>query len=65
MAPFVFQWRHLAFFVIPLGQNSNSFLEDLRRLNQLKDSPYQYDMGGNQLKPKQPQISAKVVKIKR
>src|SRR5690606_764346 len=26
-----------AFFVIPLVQNSNSFLEDLRRLNQLKD----------------------------
>ena len=27
-----------AFFVIPLVQNSNSFLEDLRRLNQLKDT---------------------------
>ncbi len=26
-----------AFFVNPLVQNSNSFLEDLRRLNQLKD----------------------------
>jgi len=30
--------------VIPLVQNSNSFLEDLRRLNQLKDSPYQSDI---------------------
>ena len=29
--------------VNPLVQNSNSFLEDLRRLNQLKDSPYQKD----------------------
>lgn len=33
-----------AFFVNPLVQNSNSFLEDLRRLNQLKDSPYQSDI---------------------
>ncbi len=31
-------------FVNPLVQNSNPFLEDLRRLNQLKDSPYQSDI---------------------
>jgi len=30
--------------VNPLVQNSNFFLEDLRRLNQLKDSPYQSDI---------------------
>lgn len=30
--------------VNPLVQNSNSFLEDLRRLNQLKDSPFQKDI---------------------
>lgn len=29
--------------VNPLVQNSNSFLEDLRRLNQLKDRPTQDD----------------------
>ena len=27
-----------AFFVNPLVQNSNSFLDDLRRLNQLRDA---------------------------
>ncbi|WP_222852129.1 hypothetical protein [Olivibacter sp. SDN3] len=31
-------------FVIPLVQNSNFLLEDLRRLNQLKDSTYQPDL---------------------
>lgn len=30
--------------VNPLVQNSNSFLEDLRKINQLKESPYQYDV---------------------
>ncbi len=40
MAVFDCMWL----FVNPLVQNSNSFLEDLRRLNQLKDSPYQYDL---------------------
>ncbi|MDN3707113.1 hypothetical protein QW060_20670 [Myroides ceti] len=40
--------------VIPLVQNSNSFLEDLRRLNQLKDSPYQYDSEEYEHKPTQP-----------
>ena len=39
--------------VNPLVQNSNSFLEDLRRLNQLKDSPYQNDLEVNRPKPKQ------------
>ncbi len=38
------------FFVIPLGQNSNSLLEDLRQLNQLKDSPYHRDLVVNQHK---------------
>lgn len=55
-------------FVNPLVQNSNSFLEDLRRLNQLKDSPYQSDIfveKVNQPKPKQLQISTKVNKLKR
>lgn len=54
--------------VNPLVQNSNSFLEDLRRLNQLKDSPYQSDIfveKVNQPKPKQLQISTKVNKLKR
>lgn len=30
--------------VNPLAQNSNSLLEDLRRLGQLKDSPNQNDL---------------------
>jgi hypothetical protein len=38
------EFSDLSLWVIPLGQNSNSFLEDLRRLNQLKDSPYQSDI---------------------
>lgn len=33
----------MSFFVEPKIQNSNSFLEDLRRLNQLKDRPTQDD----------------------
>lgn len=40
-----------AFFVKPKIQNSNSFLEDLRKINQLKDHPYQHDLDVNQ--PKQ------------
>jgi len=54
--------------VNPLVQNSNSFLDDLRRLNQLKDSPYQQDLNTekeNQLKPKQPQVTTKSGKLKR
>ena len=53
--------------VNPLVQNSNSFLEDLRRLNQLKDSPYQSDIfveKVNQTKPKQSQNPTKVGKLK-
>src|SRR5690606_34371967 len=49
--------------VNPLVQNSNSFLEDLRRLNQLKDSPYQSDLEVNRPKPKQPLNPSKVRKI--
>ncbi|WP_222867776.1 zinc dependent phospholipase C family protein [Sphingobacterium phlebotomi] len=48
--------------VNPLVQNSNSFLEDLRRLNQLKDSPYQHDLNvekNNQPKPKHPKTLQK------
>jgi len=64
MAVFDCMWL----FVNPLVQNSNSFLEDLRRLNQLKDSPCQSDIfveKVNQPKPKQLQTSAKVNKLKR
>ena len=39
--------------VHPARANSNSFLEDLKRINQLKDSPYQYDLEPNQPKYKQ------------
>lgn len=46
-----------------LVQNSNSLLEDLRRLNQLKDSSILYDVVDNQ--SKQPQISTKKQKLKR
>lgn len=31
-------------FASPLAQNKNSILEDLRRLNQLKDSVYDQDL---------------------
>ncbi|REC69428.1 hypothetical protein DRF59_00735 [Chryseobacterium flavum] len=54
---------HSLLLVNPLVQNSNSLLEDLRRLNQLKDSPYQQDLNTekvSQSKPKQPQSPAKV-----
>lgn len=40
------------FSVIPLAQNSNSLLEDLRRLNQLKDSPYKNDFSQEKSKVK-------------
>ena len=52
-----------AFLVNPLVQNSNSFLEDLRRLNQLKDGPYQSDLEVNRPKPKQPLNPSKVRKF--
>jgi len=49
--------------VNPLVQNSNSFLEDLRRLNQLKDSLYQsYEIVK---KAKRPLSSTKVGKLKK
>lgn len=35
--------------VNPLVQNSNSFLDDLRRLNQLKESPFQKDINVREL----------------
>ena len=50
-------------FVIPLVRHTNQLYEDLRRINRLKGSPYQYDVGGNQ--PKQSQTSAKVSKLKK
>ncbi|PVH24527.1 hypothetical protein DC487_13405 [Sphingobacterium corticibacter] len=59
MAVFDCMWL----FVIPLVQNSNSFLEDLRRLNQLKESLYQYDMACNP--PKKSKIHTKVRQLKR
>ncbi len=55
-----------AFFVNPLVQNSNSFLEDLRRLNQLKNSPYQSDKFLEKVyQPKQSKNSKKIVRVKR
>lgn len=53
-------------FVNPVVQNSNSLLEDLRRLNQLKDSPLQNDLiidKVNQPKPIKPRVPAKVEKL--
>src|SRR5690606_13983018 len=47
-------------FVEPKIQNSNSFLEDLRKINQLKDSPCQNDLDVkkvNQPKPKSSKMS--------
>ena len=37
-------------FVIPLGQNSNLLLVDLRRLNQLKDTLFQSDLDSKKVK---------------
>ncbi len=42
-----------------LGQNSNQLLEDLRRLNQIQNSPYQYDLELNTPNEKQSQITTK------
>lgn len=52
-------------FVHPEGANSNSFLEDLKRINQSKDSLYQYDSEENHPKGKQSQITTTVRKLKR
>lgn len=54
--------------VNPLVQNSNSLLEDLKLLNQLKDSLHQHDL--NAYKVNQPEIiqsgsSKKTIRIKR
>lgn len=42
--------------VNPLVQNSNSLLEDLRRLNQLKDTSYKYDLDKNKVSSAKPKI---------
>ncbi len=42
---------HMAFLVNPLVQNSNSLLEDLRRLNQLRDYSYQNDLDTKKINP--------------
>jgi len=58
----------MAFFVNLLVRQPNRFLEDLRKIVQLKDSPHQKDIieeKVNQPKPKQPQIPTKVGKLKR
>ncbi|GEM_PF-5736410 len=47
----------VAFFVIPLVQNSNSLLEDLRRLNQLKDVPLQNDVNVKTIEKQPKKIS--------
>jgi len=46
MAVFDCMWL----FVNLLVQNSNLLLEDLRRLNQLKDSPFQNGIHGQKIK---------------
>lgn len=43
----------LLLFVIPLVQQMNRLVEDLRIINQLKDSPYQYDSEDNMAKAEQ------------
>ena len=40
--------------VNPLVQQMNRLVEDLRLINQLKDSPYQYDSEDNRAKAEQP-----------
>lgn len=40
--------------------NSNQLLEDFRRLNQLKDSPYKYDSEVNKSKYEQPKKTQKL-----
>lgn len=47
-----------------LVRQPNRFLEDLRKINQLKDSPFQSDLEDNQPKPKQPQNPTKVGQTK-
>lgn len=47
----VFSCRHLV-YVEPKIQNSNSFLEDLRKINQLKDSSCQNDFSYEKPKAK-------------
>jgi len=47
------------------GANSNSLLEDLKRINQLKDSPFQYEVDENQPNGKQSQIKTTARKLKR
>lgn len=46
-----------------LGQNSNQLLEDLRKLNQLKNFPYQFDSEVD--KNKKYQIVMNAGKLKR
>jgi len=36
MAPTVFSWRHLAMFVTLTSVSSNTFIDDLIRLSQIK-----------------------------
>ncbi len=48
------------FYVEPKIQNSNAFFEDLRKINQLKDSSCQHDLDVkkvNQPKPKSSKMS--------
>ncbi|OJV86287.1 MAG: hypothetical protein BGO34_04630 [Bacteroidia bacterium 44-10] len=53
------------FLVHLAGANSNSLLEDLKRINQLKDSPFQYEVDENQPNGKQSQIKTTARKLKR
>lgn len=56
------------FSVNPLVQNSNSLLEDLRRLNQLKDIANQTNTTSPKVDkpaPAQPQQSPKLGKLRR
>lgn len=56
-------WLHMAFDVNLLVRQPNRFLEDLHKINQLKDSPYQSDLEVNRPKPKQPLNPSKVRKF--
>lgn len=60
MAAYGTVWQYC---VNPLVQNSNSLLEDLRRLSQLKDNPYLHDLKTDQ--SKQPLTPARGEKLKR
>lgn len=62
--------RQIHFLDLPqeveiLAQNSNQLLDDLRELNQLKNSQYQSDSELNSSKHKQSQITTKGNKLKR